>query len=171
MRPTLFHREVSIPNPRETMFGFLVRKKHDEVRTLFAGYVNRNSVPQIGDSQRKAKRGAFCEVVWLIPLDSESHEPQFPSAVPILTKDICKEGLSVLHTQPLADELVMIAMEGDVSTKFVVCRREHCTPMGYGFYQIGLQPQQLIDLSPTEEHEFLRRRRLFESNLSAAETV
>jgi hypothetical protein len=153
------------------MFGFLVRKKHDEVRTLFAGYVNRNSVPQIGDSQRKARRGAFCEVVWLISLDSESHEPQFPSAVPILTKDLCKEGLSVLHTQPLADELVLIAMEGDVSTKFVVCRLEHCTPMGYGFYQIGLQPQQLIDLSPTEEHEFLRRRRLFESSLSTAETV
>jgi len=110
-------------------------------------------------------------VVWLIPLDSESREPQFSSAIPILTKDICKAGLSVLHTQPLADELVMIAMNGDVSTQYVVCRPEHCTPMGYGFYHIGLQPQQLIDLTATEEHEFLRRRRLFEANLATAETV
>ena len=153
------------------MFGFLVRKKQDEVRTLFAGYVNRNSVPHADEGQRNATRGSFCEVVWLIPLDPESHGPQFPSAVPVVTKDICKEGLSVLHTRPLADELVMIAMEGDVSTQHIVCRPEHCTPMGYGFYHIGLYPQQLIDLTATEEHEFLRRRRLFETNLATAETV
>ena len=153
------------------MFGFLLRKKRDDVRTMFAGYVNRNSVQGTCGVQRRSTRGTFSQIVWIVFVDDASGEPAFDDAIPVVTKDISLDGLAVFHTRPVDAERVLIGLEGDVSMQFVNCQVGHCTPMGYGFYQIGLQPVELIDLSPSEANHFFRRRRQFEREATDTEVA
>lgn len=156
------------------MFGFLLRKKQDDVHRLFAGCMNRRAVQNVRDGLRSTSRGAFCEVVWLIPISDETGEPAYSSAIPVVTKDICQKGVAVIHTQQIPDERVLLGLECDVSVQFVLCHVHHATEMGYGFYHIGLEPLELINVPPGDEREFSERRRQFEVDPQArteAETV
>ncbi len=138
------------------MFGFLLRKKKDDVRRAMYRRMNRSFARQIGERDRRDSRGAFCEVVWIIPCDDQSKRRDFSGAYPAVTRDISPEGLSLIHTSPIIAEQVLVGLQGKIEPRFLLCEIEHCTKLGYGFYQIGLHPKELINLEP-EEFETLER--------------
>ncbi|HID24188.1 MAG TPA: hypothetical protein EYP14_17550 [Planctomycetaceae bacterium] len=126
------------------MFGFLFQKKRDEVRRLLANRMNTRFSSQFRYGLRKAPRGSFCEVVWVIPYDSVRSTPRVEHAFPVVTKDICSEGLSLIHTTPINEERIVVGLEGTVQMHFLLCHREHSTPLGYGYYQIGVHPEEVL---------------------------
>lgn len=153
------------------MFGFLLRKKQDEVRSLFANLMNRNAIRHVCEEHRENPRGEFCEVAWLIPLETEERQPLFAAGVPVVTRDISQEGLAVVYSHPLDEEDVVIALPGEIAMRYVICRREHSTPMGHGFHLIGLHPVQVLDLTPDEETGFFERQKQFEKSVLVSASV
>ena len=137
------------------MFGFLFRKKRDIVRAVLTGHMNRFFLRQLHGEDRRVRRGMFCQVAWVIPY--QDGKPRFQEAYPVVTRDICQEGIGLLTTHPIRDERLLVALEADVSMHFVNCLVQHSTPLGYGFYQIGLKPTEVLNVG-TESLEQLRRR-------------
>jgi hypothetical protein len=139
------------------MFGFLLSKKQQEVRRMFRTRMNHNYFQQFRFGQRVNPRSGFCEVVWVVPFRGLTRQPEASEAFPVVTKDYASEGLSILHTQPLEDKQVLLALPGELGPEYVLCTREHTTALGYGFYQIGLHPDEIVKVSPAFEHELQAR--------------
>ncbi|MDA1017436.1 MAG: hypothetical protein O3A00_23645 [Planctomycetota bacterium] len=132
------------------MFGFIFRKKQDEVRKLLQNRMNRSFLRQFRYGKRIDPRGSFCEVVWIIPYDDAVKYPDFTQGYPAVTKDISPEGLSLIHTLPIRAKRVLVALEGASETRFVACTHTHSTNLGYGYYQIGLHPEEVLWLDESE---------------------
>lgn len=128
------------------MFGFVLQKKRDEIRRLLSGRMNREYFRQFRYGDRGAPRGSFCEVVWLIPLAEGSREPICDQAFPVVTKDISHEGLSLIHNAPLEYDRMLVGLWSRTDLKFLLCRCQHSTELGYGFFQIGLHPDEVFHL-------------------------
>ena len=144
------------------MFGFLFQKKREDVRRLLSGRMNRRYFRQFRYGDRLNPRGSFCEVVWIIPYDEGSSEPQFDQLFPLVTKDISSEGLSLIHNQPIHIKRMLVGLESSVEVNFVVCELQHSTPLGYGFYQVGLLPMEVVYLDQATVEGLKRQFEQFE---------
>jgi len=153
------------------MFGFLFQKKRDEVRRLLANRMNSRFSSQFRYGLRKNPRGSFCEVVWVIPYDSDRSMPRVEAAFPVVTKDICSEGLSLIHTTPIDQQRIVVGLEGAVQMHFLLCHREHCTPLGYGYYQIGVHPEEILKLRADLLLRLERRMAEFRREASTGEAA
>jgi hypothetical protein len=131
------------------MFGFVLRKRQQDVKKLLQGRINRTVANQLDEKARRARRCAMCDVAWIIPY-AEDAKPDFQSAYPAVTRDISEQGLSFIHTEPVHDKRLLIGLKNDVETFYIVGPVEHCTSLGYGFYQIGVKPFETIDVDPYE---------------------
>ncbi len=129
------------------MFGFFLKKKQDNVRRVFSGRMNRRSLQQFRFGDRRDARGTLCEVVFVIPYDDDEEAPQFDRAFPAVSKDICFEGLSFIHNRPVEQNRILIGLEGDELPLFIACTLQHSTPLGFGFFQIGLHPHEVVQVS------------------------
>ncbi|MEX0704407.1 MAG: hypothetical protein WD069_20065 [Planctomycetales bacterium] len=139
------------------MFDFRLRTRTNEVKRLMQGHMNRHYVRQVRSGGRRASRGAFCEVVWMVPCSSDG-QPQFERAVPVLTRDISADGLSLLHHEPIDEAAPLwIGLHNGDETSFVRCRIEHVTPLGFGYRQLGLRPEEIAQFDPHELLPFRRR--------------
>ena len=128
------------------MFGFFFQRKRDEVRRLLSGRMNRQFFRQFRYGDRFSPRGSFCEVVWVIPYDEAGAEPLCELAFPAVTKDICPEGLSLIHNAPIDGERVLIGLESSSELNVLLCQHQHSTELGHGFHQIGLLPKEVVHL-------------------------
>ena len=84
-----------------------------------------------------------------------------------MTKDICSEGLSLIHTSRVAHDRLIVGLEDAVQMHFLLCHREHCTPLGYGYYQIGVHPEEIIKLKPDVIMRLQRRMQEFRTDGTA----
>ncbi len=128
------------------MFGFLFHKKRGEVKRILHGRMNRAFVKQIDNKGRETSRGAYCEVVWVLPYDHRTKRADFDQVRPVVTKDISSSGMSLIHNEPLTDEKVVVGLHCETDRKFLLCTLQHCTPLGYGFYMIGLCPDEVLSI-------------------------
>ena len=135
------------------MFGFLSRNKQEEVRKIFQNRMNRSFLRQFRYGKRLEPRGAFCEVVWVIPYDVEDEQPDYAAVSAAVTKDISPEGLSLVCDTPLEHKRVVIGLERANEMTYVVCDNCHTTPLGYGYFQIGLHPTEEIRISRLDEQQ------------------
>lgn len=126
------------------MFGFFLQKKQENVRRILSGRMNRRSLQQFRFGDRRDARGTQCEVVFVIPYDEQEEFPQFDRAFPAVSKDICFEGLSFIHAAPIEQNRMMIRLEGNDEPIFIACTLQHSTPLGFGFFQIGVHPHEVI---------------------------
>lgn len=132
------------------MFGFLFHRKREEVKRILHGRMNRAYMRGIDNKNRNASRGAFCEVVWLIPIDEETRSPDFSRVSTLVTKDISAGGLSLIHDRPIGDRRMIVGLQDESQPRFIVCDLEHCTALGYGHYLIGLHPDEVVQIDPSE---------------------
>ncbi len=110
---------------------------------MLSRHMNRDFLRQFRYGKRLDARGSYCQPAWIVPLD-EAGEPRFDDAFALLTKDICPEGVSLIHTAPIPETHIWIGLRDDDRLNFVACRVQHSTPMGLGFFQIGLHPQHTV---------------------------
>ena len=125
------------------MFDFLFYRKRSEVTRILTGRVNSQTVAGLHPGERRVSRSSICEVVWLIRLNSRQR-PDFPTAIPVISKDISPQGLALVHTQPIEDEHVLIGLRREEGMVFLKCRVEHTTSLGCGFFQIGCDPEETV---------------------------
>lgn len=138
------------------MFGFFQRQKADDVRRLLSRHMNRDFLTKFRFGKRTDARGSFCRPVWIVPLHEELG-PRFDEAFPAITKDIGPEGLSLIDTEPLEHPVMLVGLEEDDRIDFVRCTLEHSTPVGLGFHQIGLHPEEVVRLSAGQRDQLRRR--------------
>jgi hypothetical protein len=137
------------------MFGFGQRKRQRDVKRLLQGRINRAVLQRLDDKARNGSRCHVCEVAWVIPCGARPLRPQYDEVLGCVTRDISEQGLSFIHTEPVTDEWLLLGLEGDVEMFFLRGSVEHCTPLGYGYYQIGVNPQETVDVEP---HDIDRMR-------------
>ena len=126
------------------MFGFFTRKRQDEVQRFLNRRMNRSFLPKVDSGNRRHSRGEFCEVAWVLAYDEEKCAPDFEDVHVVVTRDISSDGLSILQTSPINEVRVVVALEGDLETRFILCSVTHSSPLGYGFFQIGLYPEEFL---------------------------
>lgn len=131
------------------MFGFLIHGKRHEVARILTSRLNHAVIEQHREGARTSARAALCEVVWLIP-GAKHRSRDMDAAFPVVTRDISPRGLSLLHTAPVEQERIIVGLQDANGPKFVRCTLQHCTPLGFGFYQIGLYPEEVVALSRDE---------------------
>ncbi|MCH7988459.1 MAG: PilZ domain-containing protein [Planctomycetes bacterium] len=119
--------------------------------------MNLAFLPKVIGSNRRHSRGEICEVAWVLPYDEEESCAIFDEAHVAVTRDISPEGLSILQTSPLNDVRAVIALEGDLEMHFILCRVIHSTPLGYGFFHIGLHPEEFLNVDLTAVDDLKRR--------------
>ena len=130
------------------MFDFLSNKKRVDVQQFLAGQMNRGYFRQFRYGDRDVARGAYCEVVWLIPVPDKSADPDYEKVFPVVTKDISERGISFVHPGELPTKYAIMGFERPVGLSFLNCLVEHTTPLGYGFHQHGLTPKELVHIDP-----------------------
>lgn len=141
------------------MFGFLFHRKREEVKRILHGRMNRTYMQSIDNKSRKGSRGAFCEVVWLIPIDEETRRLDFSRAATLVTRDISSDGLALVHNQPVHDKRVVVGLRDNSVPRFIECDLQHCTSLGYGHYVIGLHPNEVVQIDPDEIESLEERLR------------
>lgn len=139
------------------MFGFLFRKKREDVRRILQRSMNRSFLKHFRYGNRLDPRCSFCEVVWVLPCEAGMPGPDFEQAFAAVTKDIAPEGLSLIAQEPFAVERVLIGLPDRPQVHFVLCTVGHSTPMGYGFYQVGLHPEEPMTVHQDDVQELERR--------------
>ena len=134
------------------MLDFLFHKsnKREEVRRVLHGRVNRAHAQAVSvSSARGATRGAFTEVVWVVPCDSPD-TANFAKVFPAVTKDLSTSGLAILHTSCIAEPCVIIGLKDGADRRFLACTPKHCTALGYGFYLLGVLADEVLTLKPAD---------------------
>ncbi|MBW3542020.1 MAG: hypothetical protein KY476_17260 [Planctomycetes bacterium] len=145
------------------MFGFLFERKRQEVRRALASRINLRCADGIRHADRGATRSPFCEILWLMPDDGDRGEA-FEEMTPVVGKDISTQGIAIVHNQPVTAKRVLVALDGQFGPSFIRSTVEHSTPLGHGFYQIGLHPDEVVQLEAHEVAAWRRRCEEFASD-------
>jgi hypothetical protein len=139
------------------MFGFLFQRKQRDVRQLMSRHMNRDFLRKFRYGQRQEPRGSFCRPVWVVPFEAADEKPRFDEAFAAITKDICPEGISLICRDPIEIERMLVGLGEPDDMVFTVCAFSHCTPMGLGFYQIGIHPLEVFDMRPADRDALAAR--------------
>ena len=143
------------------MLSFSSQNKKQEVQRLLTSRINQFCLSNINPRERAASRSAFCEVVFVIPC-GRTRKPDFNYAFPVVSKDISAKGLSLVHNEPINGDPLIIGLQDQTGPCFIRCTLEHCTPLGYGFHQIGLCPEEVVTVTADEMVRLTRRLEQFE---------
>jgi hypothetical protein len=128
------------------MLGFLFHKKREEVKRVLHGRVNRAHARSIAvQNIRGATRQVFNEVVWALPCESVD-QADFSQLFPAICRDLCTQGIGVFVNTPVVEPCMIIGLRDESEARFLLCTVKHCSPMGYGFYHIGLFPDEVVNL-------------------------
>jgi len=144
------------------MLQFVMSRKRQDVRKLFHNRMNNTYYRQFKYGKRAAPRSNFSEVVWLMP--SPNGNTDFSTAVPMVTKDCSVEGVSVIGIDELSGTQYVVALDGESGPNFVSCKLKHCTDIGYGYFQIGLHPMQVVKASDHELYQFEQAQLRFDTS-------
>lgn len=148
------------------MFNFDFFKKRSEVSRAMTHRLNHACMEALRYQDRKDDRAAYSQVIWIIPTNGKKRL-DFAASVPAVSKDISKEGLSLIHTAAVEGESLLVALPGENGHSFLQCKIEHCTALGYGFFQIGLHPENVANVKYDDMRAWKARCREFEKTAAA----
>lgn len=152
------------------MFGFLFHRKQQEVHKALATRINHKCADHVRHASRRATRSPYCEVVWLIA-DVPDRSEAFAEMIPVVGKDISTQGMALIHNEPIKAERVIIGLEGQHGPSFILSTVQHSTSLGYGFYHIGLHPDEVLHVLPGELAQWRNRLREHGGRTVAEEPV
>ena len=149
------------------MLDFEYFNRRKEVQTALTNRVNTVCMDGIRHADRKNQRSPFSEVVWLVPTELNKRG-DYSKALPAVSKDISVGGLSLVHNRPLTSDHVIAILPGANGPTFLRCEVEHCTRLGYGFFQIGLRPERVLQAKHQEQIDWEKRCEEFDDTPAAA---
>ena len=122
--------------------------KRKRAQAVLTNRVNKQSMDEITGTDREIHRSSFRKVVYLIP--SNGKRWNLSAAVPVVSRDICTGGLSIVHNEPIVAERVLIGLPETDGVKFVQCTVQHCSELGFGFYHIGMFAEEIVNIDLRE---------------------
>lgn len=133
--------------------------KRRRAQAVLANRVNKRSMDEMTGTQREINRSSFCKVVFLIP-EVDRHW-DLSQAVPVVSRDISTDGLSVVHSTPIDAKRVLIGLPEKNDLKFVQCAVQHCSELGFGFHHVGLFAEEIVNINLRESEALQQRAELW----------
>ncbi len=130
---------------------FYVQKRIPEIQSFMLKFVNNhtNALESVILHKRRETRARLNVVVVVIPYEKgKIHVDEGFTAV---SKEFSTSGMSVILPEPRGFDQVVIGLKFLGEMKFLLGRAVHLTPMGGGFYQLGLQFLEMLHPSDFPE--------------------
>lgn len=123
---------------------FFTQKKLHEVQSFVLKFVNSHSdvLDSVNLGKRRESRARLCVVAVLIPYDTG--EIPVKQKLPVITKEFSSTGMSVILPEPRGFDRVVVGLKFQGELRFILARAVHLTPMGGGFFQLGLEFLQML---------------------------
>jgi hypothetical protein len=132
------------------MFGRLFHKKREEVMRVLHGRVNRAHARSIAcQNIRGATRQIFNDVVWALPCQTVD-KADFSQLFPAICRDLCTQGIGIFLNVRVSEPRMIIGLCDEDHPRFLACTVKHCAPLGYGFYHVGLFPDEVMSPRPEQ---------------------
>jgi len=134
---------------------FAPNKEH-EVQVFMRNLLNNNcaQLESLTEGPRLEERVRLAVVVKVIPF--ENKKPLVERAFAAVTKEFCSTGVSLVVDGPVGVNEVILALRWEKGMRFVRGRAKHLSPIGAGFFQLGLQMTEMAYVGDYPELESVR---------------
>lgn len=126
------------------MLLFANKKKSREVQAFLTKLVNNNcsDLEALMDGPRGEDRVRLTMVVLVIPV--ERGRPAIGRMFAAVSKEFSSSGVALVSNEQHAVEEVILGFRWEGAMKFVRGDARHLSPMGAGFYQMGVQLSEVV---------------------------
>lgn len=140
------------PQKDSAVLTFFQKREH-EVQSFMLKLVNNNcpELKALEEGPRLETRVNMTLVVLVIPIVRK--RPKIEQMFAAVTKEFTTLGLSLVLNEPRAVDEVVVGFRWEGEMKFIRATAKHLSPMGAGFYQVGLQLNQMLHPSDWPELE------------------
>jgi hypothetical protein len=97
---------------------------------------------RVGDGPRSETRVNLTMVITLVPLEGD--RPRIDKSLATVTKEFSSTGVSVVLAEPHSLDEVILVFTWNSQTTYVRAKVKHLSPMGAGFFQLGLQMTEIV---------------------------
>jgi hypothetical protein len=114
------------------------------VQSFILKLVNNNcpELVALNEGPRLEKRVNICLAVLVVPV--EAGRPLADEAFTAVTREFCATGLALVLDKPTTLSELIIGFPWEDEMTFLRATVKHSSPMGGGFYQIGLQATEVV---------------------------
>lgn len=145
----------------KAMFDFEEAGSRRRVEAILTSRMNERCLEELRGTSRAAGRATYITVTCLIPRNA-SGEWAFSEALPALSRDISKAGISVIHDSKLNGE-ILVEVPRTEGSDFVRCAVQHNHEMGHGHFHVGLSAKEVVHVEALERNTLERRLAEFEA--------
>lgn len=120
------------------------QRKLKEAQGFLTKIIN-NNCPQLGvysKGERGEERLNLTLAAFVVPYTPAG--PDVASAIATVTKEVATTGMSVILTQPMEAEEVLLGIRWDSQPTFFRCQIKHQSPIGAGLWQTGLAAEEIV---------------------------
>jgi len=132
------------------------KNREHEVQSFMLNLVNNNcpGLTGLAEGPRLERRVNLTVVVIVIPL--EKGKAQVDERFAAVTKEFTSRGVALVLADCRAADQVILGFRWERSMKFVLAQARHLSPMGGGFWQLGLRLKEVVHPDDYPELEDLR---------------
>jgi hypothetical protein len=133
------------------VFFLDTRKKTLGVQKFILKIINNNcpELKALFEGPRRDKRVNLSLVILVVPL--ENGKLQVDKAFYSVTRELSSSGVGIILSQQRALDEVVLGFRQQGEMTFVNATAKHLTPMGYGFFQLGLEMTEIVPMSKYPE--------------------
>jgi len=124
--------------------AFFVQKRIPEIQSFMLKFVNNhtNVLESVALHKRRETRARLNVVVVVVPY--ENGKVLVDEGFTAVSKEFSTSGMSLILPEPRGFDQVVIGLKFLGEMRFLLARAVHLTPMGGGFYQLGLQFMEML---------------------------
>lgn len=121
------------------------RKRKSEAQEFLARITNQWMNERVeGYEERRAEERAILNVgVWIIPMDQAG--PVTAQAFVALTKDLSRNGLSVITHRSITTSTFLVCFSGEPEVKFLLAKVHYRKHLGLGWIQLCMEVTGIVD--------------------------
>ncbi|GAB6187943.1 PilZ domain-containing protein [Thermopirellula anaerolimosa] len=130
---------------------FSASKRLNQVRSFVLKFVNNHAEPlsEFDPRKRNETRVRINTVVVLIPY--QHGRPELTKMFSGFTKDWSTTGMSVILSEPRGVDRVIVGVRFEAEIHYILATAIHLSPIGPGFYQLGLRFSEMLRVSDFPE--------------------
>lgn len=134
------------------------RDKKRQIRSFILNLVNTHCVEscRFREGLRLDSRVNLSVALMVAPI--ERGRPNLDKAFATVTKDFSSTGMSLVLAEPLSLDEVILAFPRKATPTYARAKAQHLTPMGCGFFQLGLRLTEIVTEADYPEIEALMQR-------------
>ena len=131
------------------------RDKSRAVQNFVLNLVNRECLDsrKLVEGSRLESRVNLTAVVTIVPI--ENKRPCVDKSLVTVTKEFSSTGVSVILSQPHSLDKMILAFPWNSEMTFVLAKVKHLSPIGGGFFHLGLHMTEIVSVADYPELETL----------------